>query len=274
VEIAAMFSGPEHQPFHLKGGERTAVLVHGFPGTPAEMRPLGEALHQAGWTVNGVLLPGFGPELETLPDRRHTDWINAVRLPLREAKEHGRSTLVVGYSMGGAVGSAAAAAEMPDGVVLLAPFWKATGLLWNLLPVLRHVFRTVKPFRLVKPDFSDPDVRRGIADFFPGVDLDDPAVQQSVRDFAVPTGVFHEVRLVGRAAARAARALEVPALVLQGTEDEAVRPDLTRDFVKRLAGQLHYRELAADHELVNPEKPAWPKVHRAVSDFAAQIVAD
>jgi alpha-beta hydrolase superfamily lysophospholipase len=219
-------------------------------------------------------LPGFGPELEQLPERRYTDWIDAVRLVLRDAKEQGRPTLVIGYSMGGAVASAAAAAEMADGVTLLAPFWNATGLLWKLLPALRHVFRTVQPFRLVKPDFSDPDVRRGIADFFPGLDLDDPAVQQSVRDFAVPTGVFYEVRRVGQAAARAAPALKAPTLVLQGTEDEAVRPDLTRDFVKRLAGPLDYRELAADHDLVNPEKPAWSEVQTAVLDFAAQLVAD
>jgi alpha-beta hydrolase superfamily lysophospholipase len=53
------FQGPEHLPFLWPGGQPAALLVHGFPGTPAEMRPLGEALHQAGWTAQGILLPGF-----------------------------------------------------------------------------------------------------------------------------------------------------------------------------------------------------------------------
>jgi carboxylesterase len=274
VEIAEIFQEPEHQAFCLEGGVPTAVLVHGFPGTPAEMRPLGEALHGVGWTVHGALLPGFGPELETLAEQRHTDWIHAVSSILREAKAQRRPTLLVGFSMGGAVAVAAAARERPDGLVLLAPFWRASGLLWNLLPVLRHVFRNVKPFRLIKLDFSDPEVRRGIAEFFPGLDLDDPAVQQSVRDFEVPTVIFHQIRRLGQAAERAIQSLNLATLVLQGTDDEAVRPKLTREFVQHLSGSLHYKELAADHQLVNPHKPAWPKVKAAVLTYAAEFAAD
>ena len=64
VELRA-YQGPEHEPFFWEAGEPAALLVHGFPGTPAEMRPLGEVLHEAGWTVHGVLLPGFGPQIQT-----------------------------------------------------------------------------------------------------------------------------------------------------------------------------------------------------------------
>ena len=67
------FQGDEHQPFHWNGGQPAALLVHGFPGTPAEMRPLGTALHQAGWTVYGPLLPGFGPDIVTLFERDSVD---------------------------------------------------------------------------------------------------------------------------------------------------------------------------------------------------------
>ncbi len=57
----ALFQGEEHQPFHWVAGPPAALLVHGFPGTPAELRPLGQALYEAGWTVSAPLLPGFGP---------------------------------------------------------------------------------------------------------------------------------------------------------------------------------------------------------------------
>ena len=43
-----MFGGPEHAPFLLNGGEPAALLVHGFGGTPAEMRGLAEALQPGG----------------------------------------------------------------------------------------------------------------------------------------------------------------------------------------------------------------------------------
>jgi pimeloyl-ACP methyl ester carboxylesterase len=54
------FPGLEHQPFAEGDGPATAVLVHGFPGTPAEVRPLAAALVAVGWRVRAPLLPGFG----------------------------------------------------------------------------------------------------------------------------------------------------------------------------------------------------------------------
>ena len=60
------FLGDEHRDFMRQGGPPAAVLVHGFPGTPAEMRPLADVLSDAGWTVRAPLLPGFGAQIETL----------------------------------------------------------------------------------------------------------------------------------------------------------------------------------------------------------------
>jgi hypothetical protein len=35
-------------------------------------------LRGAGWTVQGLLLPGFGRDFATLPDRHHGDWVAAI----------------------------------------------------------------------------------------------------------------------------------------------------------------------------------------------------
>ena len=40
VEDWQPYSGPEHQRFQLGEGANGALLIHGFPGTPAEMRTL------------------------------------------------------------------------------------------------------------------------------------------------------------------------------------------------------------------------------------------
>ncbi|MBE7551008.1 MAG: hypothetical protein HS126_08035 [Anaerolineales bacterium] len=40
MKLAQVFQGVEHQSFTLTRGASQALLVHGFPGTPAEMRPL------------------------------------------------------------------------------------------------------------------------------------------------------------------------------------------------------------------------------------------
>ena len=48
------------EPFDLVGGDDLGVvLVHGFTGTPYEVRYLGERLAEAGFTVSGPRLPGL-----------------------------------------------------------------------------------------------------------------------------------------------------------------------------------------------------------------------
>src|SRR5437764_946463 len=48
------------QPFRIRGGTRGCLLIHGFAGTPPEMRGLGEYLAAAGYDVMGPLLAGHG----------------------------------------------------------------------------------------------------------------------------------------------------------------------------------------------------------------------
>ncbi len=52
AHMASAFDSPEHHPFVLRGGSNAALFVHGFPGSPAQVRPLAEALRTRGWTVS------------------------------------------------------------------------------------------------------------------------------------------------------------------------------------------------------------------------------
>jgi len=47
-------------PFALGDGPDACLLLHGLTGSPAEMRPVGEALAGAGFRAVGPVLPGHG----------------------------------------------------------------------------------------------------------------------------------------------------------------------------------------------------------------------
>jgi esterase/lipase len=48
-------------------GDHAVLLIHGFPGTPAEMLPLGTVLREAGWTVHGMIYRDkFSTKLELI----------------------------------------------------------------------------------------------------------------------------------------------------------------------------------------------------------------
>lgn len=269
--FGAAFAGPEHQPFTLNGmNGRAALLVHGFPGTPAEMRPLAQALHDRGWTTRAILLPGFGPELDSIAERRAEDWITAVRNALDALRRDHAHVLLIGHSLGGALSLAAAGAR-PDALILLAPFWKLDTPLWDLLPALRVIFPTFKPFRLVKFDPHDPKFREGAATFMPGVDLDDPAVQAGIRDFAIPTRLFVEIRRAGMLGAAATQSVSMPTLILQGENDPLVKPALTRALAARIGPAARCVETPGQHDLVDPQGAGWEAVRQQMIAFAEGV---
>lgn len=266
------FDGEEHHAFTLNGGRPAALLIHGFPGTPDEMRPLAQSLHAAGWTTRTILLPGFGPEINDVLDRGYEDWRRAVHAALHELRQDHGPVLVIGNSMGGALAVQAAAQVGVDGLVLLAPFYRLNHVLWTLLPALKVVFPRFRPFRVMKPNFDDPEFREGILNFMPDLDLDDPDTQDAVREFAVPVRLFAHIRKAGQMAYRAAPKIEQPALVIQGRQDNLVNPENTGKLIKQLRGPVNYLAVEAEHDLVRDDRPAWSQVEEAVLQFAQERV--
>src|SRR3954466_2961289 len=62
-------------PFDFDGdGSVGVVCVHGFTGSPYDMRFLGGELARAGFHVHGLMLPGHGTRIEDLDATRWTDW--------------------------------------------------------------------------------------------------------------------------------------------------------------------------------------------------------
>lgn len=126
-------------PFHFPGNKTGCLLIHGFTGSPGEMRPLGEHLYRKGYTVKGVLLPGHGTSVEDLARNNWQTWYNEVLKGYKELQQHCERIFVIGLSMGGALALHLAANENIKGgiVSICTPIFLAKRKAY-LAPLLQH----------------------------------------------------------------------------------------------------------------------------------------
>lgn len=261
------YNSPEHHPFVLGDGHHRALLIHGFLGTPHDMRPLAQALANSGVQAHALLLPGCGPDLSRLEHVRVDDWLQAARGAWHEMREQAEHATLIGFSMGGAVALriAAEAGLAPDQLILLAPHWKFADRRTMALPFGKYVIRQYKPFDRVK--FDNPDVRRLFAELEPEADLDDPEVRRRLRAYgAMPTAALDQVRRIGNAAMAVAAQVAAPTTILQGRDDTVTLPRHSRTLAKRIGADL--REVPGDHLIVDPSREAWSAVQDLVVRLA------
>ncbi|MEO6162616.1 MAG: alpha/beta fold hydrolase [Candidatus Binatia bacterium] len=270
LNLPKPFDGVEHSSFRWQEGDHAALLLHGFPGTPAEMRPLGTVLRDAGWTVHGLMLPGLGADFASLEERKFQDWSDAATHAMVELKRQHSVVILVGYSMGGALALHTAAEQRPAGLVLMAPFWTlGEGSFRLLWPVIKLLFRRVKPLK--RADFSAIEVRSGLQRMFAGIDLDDPKTLQALRQITISLGPIEQLRKLGNRAISRASILTVPTLVIQGTRDRVVPPARTKLLVSRFANPPEYLEVRAGHDIIDPGSGAWGEVKAGLQSFAQTI---
>ena len=89
------------EPFLFMGDEIGILLVHGFTGTPKEMRTMGEFFAAQGHTVLGIRLPGHATRPEDMVRMRRGDWLQAVEDGYHLLHSAGRKVFIMGLSMGG-----------------------------------------------------------------------------------------------------------------------------------------------------------------------------
>jgi carboxylesterase len=261
-----VFQGERHADFLIECGVPAALLIHGFPGTPAEMRPLAAILNAHGWTTRGLLLPGFGAQIASLWQRQAQEWIDAAVETLRSMQEHHQPVILLGYSMGAAVAIHAATRLRIDRLVLLAPFWRlGTRRQRAVFRITRPITRHLKPFG--RANFNNPRLRAILGQFLQDSDLDAPEVQQLVRRTRIPVDLFDQIQALGQHAYQLAAQIDRPVLILQGRRDPVVKRELTQQLMRRFTGPVAYLEIDAQHALIDPALPDWPQAERTLLDF-------
>ncbi|HVE97569.1 MAG TPA: alpha/beta fold hydrolase [Mycobacteriales bacterium] len=137
---------PGAEPFSFDGGPIGALLVHGFTGSPASMRPWGEHLAATGLTVLGPRLPGHGTRWQDLNLTGWRDWYAEAQRGLLDLRGRCDQVFVMALSMGACL-SLRLAEEHPDkvaGLVLVNPSLLTLRRDAKLLPVLSKVVPSLK----------------------------------------------------------------------------------------------------------------------------------
>jgi carboxylesterase len=200
-------------PFALGDGPDACLLLHGLTGSPAEMRPVGEALAGAGFRALGPLLPGHGTAPRDLFGVTRADLLRAAEAALLSLRG-ARRLFVCGLSAGSLLAIQLAARSwmqqgLPDfaAVALLAPAMEFAGATWlfvnviGRLPALRVLLG--KGGRDIRGQPDDREMVSGSYD-------------------AIPMRWGTELRALSRQARQLAHGVRAPALILQGTLDRTL----------------------------------------------------
>lgn len=203
-----------------RGRPRACLLLHGFMGTPADFGELPQAIERAGWDVCAPLLPGHGTDPRDLESLTADAMLEGVEAELADLQRRHEQVVVVGFSLGGALGLLLAEQHDADGLVLVNPFFQTTYKLYYVLP----------------PRWWNA-LLRGTVDYVvrPGgiVRVNRPEAKKQILVYrVVPTRAVQEVFELGDRA-RSAQPRDMPMLMLLSKDDRTASPSLSREVYDR-----------------------------------------
>lgn len=202
--MSAYFSS-QAAPFFFPEGKHGILLIHGFTGSPAHMRELGEKLHAGGFAVKGLLLPGHGTTPAAMQQVDWQDWLSAVRTQATEMAKCYPHFSVAGLSMGGIL-SLLMAEEMP-----------LTACVSIAAPI-----RTVNKFRWIAPLAAPLLPMMHKKHVTPGAA---PEENDGRGYVYYPTKSIHDLSMLMRLAGKNLSAISCPLLTVQSHADRTVTAD-------------------------------------------------
>jgi carboxylesterase len=198
-----------HGPRELFATGRAPCLVafHGFTGTAAEIRPVLTAAADAGFAVDGALMPGHGTLPIDLQPMTFDDWVEAARRRARAAIEAYGRVVLLGFSLGSLV-ALQVASEGLHGVAGVAVLGNALTLAGSSRWPLGLWARSTVPM----PDLYLLKPR-------PGNLVDGACSDELVTYDRHPLRAALEVYRAGAVVKARVGAIACPALVLHGRRD-------------------------------------------------------
>lgn len=173
------------------------LLLHGFTGTPASMRPWAHFLNGHGYTVSVPLMPGHGTTWHDLNSVSWQEWPAKVEAELEELRKNCTKVFICALSMGGGNALYVAARNQGklDGLILVNPMIHIPGVQIKFV----HIFSRIQKSRAsVGDDIKKPGVTewgydalpiKGVAQLYKYLKL----ARAGLPTIMTPTLLFHSV---------------------------------------------------------------------------------
>jgi carboxylesterase len=159
------------ESFFFPGGPTGCLLIHGFTGTPREMRWMGEYLSKKGFTVLGIRLAGHATSPEDMRRTTWRDWIASVEDGVTLLHGAARKVYTIGLSMGGAL-SLIAAGRLPinGAVAISTPYDMPAD--WRL-PFIKPLSILIRNVPKGQSDWQNPKAAMDHAEYpyYPSVSI-------------------------------------------------------------------------------------------------------
>jgi carboxylesterase len=209
---------PDSGPFYRPGGPVGCLLLHGFTSMPEEMVYLGDFLEKQGHTVYAARLAGHATYPDDLRRVRWIDWLISVEDGLALLQSTCAKTIVIGQSMGGMIALTASALYPLEGVVAISTPFNKPRLADGFFNYWRTVFTPI--IRKPSLDLKSPHGDRREPNY--------PAYPQ------FPSLVLDEVNHLRKAMLASLPNIQIPALLVQSSQDAMIPPDSIKMIYERL----------------------------------------
>jgi carboxylesterase len=219
------------------------ILVHGFTGSPAAMRPWGEFLNSKGYSVRVPLLPGHGSKVENLNKVKWQEWPAKIIFEIDQISKSCDQIVLIGLSMGGSTvlnvsASPSGGNKNIVGLILVNPMIHVRGV-----PAELAYF--ISRFQLLRKSVGDDIKRPGMTEW--GYD-------------ALPTRGVHQLLKMLRITRRNLSTIKIPLQLFHSVEDHTL-PVSNTEIIMREIGSLEKNRI----ELVN-------SYHVATMDYDQELI--
>ena len=145
------------KPLSFRGDRAVGVLLlHGFTGSPASLRPWAEHLAAADFSIELPVLPGHATSWRDLNRTTWHQWYAAAQISYLKLQKECDQVFIAGLSMGGALALRLAQHQRDvSGLLLVNPALQAKNKLLGLAPVLGKFIPSVPA---VGNDIAKPNI--------------------------------------------------------------------------------------------------------------------